>query len=257
MEYKNFQVSKTSRIATVTFDRPPVNAFSEASRFEIIEIFDRLSEDPDVSVVILTGKGKYLSGGADMKERSQVRADGGRYRHVNRMSISSVQAVMDCKKPVIGAMNGPAIGAGGGFMMACDILVASEDAYLWMPEIDRGMVGGAAALSRAFTPWRARWAFLTSSKISAQDLYRVDVVQEVVPKDQVLAAAMRIAEAIAAKPPLAVMAAKAVFAMAEALPYREAALYEASETIKLSATEDSREAQLAFVEKRKPVFRGR
>lgn len=256
MEYESFRVSKQGHIATVTLDRPPVNAVNEASRYEIIDIFDTLSEDSEVRVVILTGSGRYFCGGADIKERSRVR-DPKKYREVNRMSLASIQSVKDCRKPVIGAMNGPAIGAGGAIMLNCDILVASEDCYLWMPELDRGMVGGATTLSRAFSPWRARWALLTSSKIPAADLHRLDVVQEVVPKDQVMEAAMRIAEMIVTKAPLAMVAAKGVFAVAESLPFREAAQFEANKTIELATTEDSQEAQRAFVEKRSPVFRGR
>jgi enoyl-CoA hydratase len=198
MEHETFHLSKQGHIATVTLDRPPVNAVNEASRYELIDIFDTVSEDPDVRVVIFTGQGKYFCGGADIKERSRVR-DPKKYREVNRMSLASITSVKDCRKPVIGAVNGPAIGAGTALMLNCDILVASEDAYFWMPEIDRGMVGGATTLSRAFTPWRARWALLTSGKISAADLYRLDVVQEVVPKDQVMAAATRLAEVIVAK----------------------------------------------------------
>lgn len=256
MEYESFRVSVQGHIATVTLDRPPVNAVSEASRYELLDIFDSLSEEPEVRVVIFTGNGKYFCGGADIKERSRV-GDAKKYREVNRMSIASIQAVKDCRKPVIGAMNGPAIGAGAALMMNCDILVASDDAYLWMPEVDRGMVGGATTLSRAFTPWRARWALLTASKIPVEDLYRLDVVQEVVPKDQVMTAALRIAEMIVAKAPLTVIAAKGVFAAAESMPFRDAALFEANKTIELAMTEDSREAQRAFVEKREPVFRGR
>lgn len=255
MRYESFEVTIEGHRATVALNRPPVNAVNEASRYEIIDIFETLSEDPEVRAVILTGKGKYFCAGADIKERSQVN-NARKYRDVNRMSIASIQSVMDCKKPVIGAINGPAIGAGGALMMNCDMLVASEDAYLWMPELDRGMVGGAKALTRAFTPWRARWAFLTSSKISADELLRLDVVQQLVPKDEVLTAAQKLADLICEKPPLAVVAAKQVFAMAETLPAREAALFEANKTIELSMTKDSREAQRAFVEKRDPVFRG-
>jgi enoyl-CoA hydratase len=257
MRYEYFTVSTEGAIATVTFERPPVNAFNEASRFEIIDIFDRLSEDDTISVVIFTAKGKYFSGGADIKERVKVRPDQGQYRAVNRMSLASVQAVRECRKPVIGVLNGPAIGAGGAFITACDMIVAAEDAYLWMPEIDRGMVGGPALLARAFTPWRARWAFLTSSKIPASELHRLDVVQEVAPRDEIMDVALGWAKLIAEKPPLAVEAAKEMFNMAEVLPFREAASLEANTTVRLSRTEDSREAQMAFVEKRAPVFRRR
>src|SRR5690606_29030127 len=117
-------------------------------------------------------------------------------------------APADCEKPVIAAINGPAIGAGYALAAMSDILIASEDAWIQMPELDRGLLGGVQFLKQHFSRSRSRLLFFTGRKIDAAELHRIGVVDMLVPADQLMDEAMAIAREIAAKSPLAVRRAK-------------------------------------------------
>jgi enoyl-CoA hydratase len=257
MPFQNFRVEVSDFIATVTFDRPPVNAQNRETREEAIRVFDQLSDRDDVRVVILTGAGKVFSAGADVKERVGLAQEPGDYVSHNRVTREFFYAVADCTKPVIAAVNGPAIGAGFALMLACDIMLVSEAAYGVMPEVDVGLSGGQSFIMEHFTKSKARAMYFTGARITAQELHRLGVVEQVLPEAELLPAALAMARVIAAKSPIAVQAAKRGFNTVQAMPLREGYRYEQSITVALSHTEDAKEAQRAFVEKRKPVFKGR
>ncbi len=181
----------------------------------------------------------------------------GEYTRHNRITREFFYAVSDCKRPVIAAVNGPAIGAGFALMLACDIMLASDNAYFAMPEIDVGLAGGAGFLLQHFGRSKARSMYFTGRRVPAAELYRVDVIEACLPRDKLLDAAMDIARSIAAKSSVAVSAVKRAFNVAEQLPVRDAYRYEQTITVDLSKMEDVREAQRAFVEKRRPKFTGR
>lgn len=257
MTPEHLAVSIADGIATVTLNRPPVNAQSQGMRAEIIDVFDSLSDDPDVRVVILTGAGKSFSAGADVKERVGMTATHGTYRRNNRLAREFLYAVADCEKPVIAAINGPAIGAGFALALACDILIASDTAWFQMPEVDVGLAGGAAFIMEHFSKSRTRAMYFTARRYPASELYRLGVIEAVLPPDALMVEAMGYAAEIAAKSPLAIAAAKRAFGTVGEMPVRDAYRFEQSLTVALSRTEDAQEAQRAFVEKRKPVFKGR
>jgi enoyl-CoA hydratase len=257
MPFQNFRIEVSDFIATVTFDRPPVNAQNRETREEAIRVFDQLSDRDDVRVVILTGAGKVFSAGADVKERVGLAQEPGDYVSHNRVTREFFYAVADCTKPVIAAVNGPAIGAGFALMLACDIMLVSESAYGVMPEVDVGLSGGQSFIMEHFTKSKARAMYFTGARITPQELYRLGVVEQVLPDAELMPAALAMARVIAAKSPIAVQAAKRGFNTVQAMPMREGYRYEQSITVALSHTEDAKEAQRAFVEKRKPVFKGR
>jgi enoyl-CoA hydratase len=257
MKYELHRVEVNDGIATVTIERPPVNAQNRRSREELIHIFDTLGDRDDVRVIVLTASGKTFSAGADVKERVDMAAEPGEYTRHNRITREFFYAVSDCQKPVIAAVNGPAIGAGFVLMLACDIMLASENAYFVMPEIDVGLAGGARFLMQHFGRSKARTMYFTGRRVTAAELYRLGVIEACVPQDQLLPAAMDIARSIAAKSPVGVRAVKRAFNAVEEMPVRDAYRYEQTITVDLSKTEDAREAQRAFVEKRKPNFTGR
>jgi enoyl-CoA hydratase len=257
MTYECFKVDVTDYIATVVYDRPPVNAQNRRSRDELIQIFDECSDRDDVRVVVLTGAGRIFSAGADIKERvGLVKAPGDYIRH-NRVTREYFYAVADCTKPVIGAVNGAAIGAGFDLAMRCDILVASDQAYFQMSEVNVGLSGGMRFLTKHFSRSMARYIYFTGRKISATELYRLGIITACVPAAQLMDTAMDIAREIVSKSPLTVLRAKAGFIVVEEMPERDAYRYEQTITVDLAKTEDTREAQRAFIEKRKPVFKGR
>lgn len=236
-------------VARVVFDRPPVNAQNRRSRQELIRLMDLLSERDDITVVILTGAGEIFSAGADIKERIGMQ-DASDYRHHNRITRDFFYAVTDCAKPVIGAINGAAIGAGFALAAGCDILLASEQAYVQMPEIDRGLMGGAKFLERHLPRSVARLLFLTGRRLGARDLWRHGAVVDVVAPDELQEAALTIAREVAGKHPEAVRTAKATFNVAEELSYRDGYRFEQSVTERLASSDYARESQAAFLEKR-------
>jgi enoyl-CoA hydratase len=257
MPYKTLILEVADRIATVTLNRPPVNAQNAELRAEITELFDVLSDREDVAVIVLTGSGKVFSAGADIRERPNLADTAGAYGRHNRLVRESYYAVLECSKPIIAAINGPAMGAGFGLVMGSDIWVASEDAYVSMPEINVGLAGGVTFLQKYFSRSRARRMFYTGMKVTAQEMYRLGLVEACVPANELMPYCMEIAREIASKSPIALRLAKEAARMTEVMPMREAYRYEQGNTVALSKTEDSREAQRAFLEKRAPVYVGR
>lgn len=251
-----FTVTTEDHVATVTFDRPPVNAQNRQTREELIAIFDALSDTPEVRCVILTGANGIFSAGADIKERRGLVAKPGDYISHNRVTRESFYALTDCAKPVIAAINGPAIGAGYAFAACCDILLASTEAYVQMPEVNFGLAGGARFLEMHFPRSLARSMYFTADKVPAEELYRLGIVQAVLPPDELMPHARALAARIAEKSPLAVQKAKAAFNTTDEMPVRDGYRYEQTVTVELSHSPDTREAQAAFVEKRKPNFTG-
>jgi enoyl-CoA hydratase len=246
----------SDHVALVTLARPPVNALDRAMRDAIIEAFDAISEREDVRVAVLTGQGRAFCAGADLKDRPDNSRTGAFSGH-NRVTRETGNAIRECAKPVIAAVNGAALGAGLGLMAACDIFLASENAVFGMPEIDVGLAGGGAMLNTLFGRSTMRLMMFTGERLSAAELYRRGIIEACTPPEELLPAAMAIAARIAAKSPLAINYAKTSANMVELMPQRDAYRFEQNFTVALSRTEDAKEARMAFVEKRPPVFKGR
>ena len=257
MDLETVKLSISDSIATVVMDRPPVNAQNARMRAELTWVFDTISDRDDVRVAILTGTGNMFSAGADIKERPAVVKEPGDYLRHNRVTRECFYSIKECAKPVIAAVNGPAMGAGYALMVFCDIMLASDNAFVSMPEIDVGLSGGARMLLELFPKSTARRMFFTGCRVSAAELYRLGVIEACVPRDQLMDEALKIAREIAAKSPLAMRYAKDDINTIEELSLRDAYRYEQNITIALSKTEDAREAQRAFIERRPPVFKGR
>ncbi|NGM19728.1 enoyl-CoA hydratase/isomerase family protein [Roseomonas stagni] len=246
----------TDHVALVTLNRPPVNALNRALRDAIIETFDAISERDDIRVAVLTGAGRAFCAGADLKDRPDPTRTGAYHAH-NRVTRETGNAIRECAKPVIAAVNGAALGAGLGLMAACDIYFVAEDAVFGMPEIDVGLAGGGAMLRTIFGRSTMRRLMLTGDRLTGAELYRRGIVEAALPLPELLPEAMRMATRIAGKSPLAVNYAKTSANMVDLMPQRDAYRFEQNFTVALSRTEDAKEARMAFVEKRKPNFKGR
>ena len=257
MKLETVRLDVAGFIATVTMDRPPVNAQNQKAREELIRVFDAISDREDVRVAILTAAGKVFSAGADVKERVGLVQEPGDYIRNNRLVREYFYAVSDCAKPVICAVNGPAFGAGFALMLACDIMLAAEDAYFVIPELDVGLAGGARFLMDHFAKSMARYIYFTGRRIPAAELHRLGVITTCVPREQLMDEARQIAREIAAKSAVAVREVKRAFNVIEEMPARDGYRFEQTVTVALSHTEDAKEAQRAFIEKRKPVFKGK
>jgi enoyl-CoA hydratase len=250
------KVTVQDHVATVMMDRPPVNAQSDQLRHELIAAFDGFTDRDDVRVAILTGFGKMFSAGADMKSRP-TGDTAGEYWAFNRLVREMFNSISECAKPVIAAVNGPALGAGFALAAACDIILASDNAVFGMPEIDIGLMGGAAMLQQLFGRSRARRMFYTGWRVPADEMYRTGVIECSVPLEQLMPEAMRLAAEIASKSPLAMRYAKQSMNTTMHMPPRDGYRFEQNLTVALSKSEDAAEARAAFFEKRQPNFKGR
>ncbi len=244
-------------IAVVTMDAPPVNAVNAEFMREMISTFDRFNDLDDVRVVVLTGAGKAFCAGADIKARAgKVFEAGERWEH-NRLAREIGYAIVECKKPVIAAVNGVALGAGLGIAACCDILLCSENAVFGLPEVDVGLMGGGRHAQRICGHSLTRRMMISGDRISGAEFYRRGIVEACVAPDQLMPTAMDMARRIAAKSPLASRTAKQSAATIENMTLRDGYRFEQNMTAELSKSEDSREAMRAFAEKRAPVFQGR
>ena len=244
-------------IAVVTIDNPPVNAQPPELMAQIMEIFDSFSDRDEVRVAILTGTGRMFSAGADLKNRPGPDAPPGTMWGRMRMAREAMYAIMECRKPVIAAINGPAIGAGFGLAAVCDILVASDNAYMSLPEIDVGLMGGVRHAMRLFPHSLMGRMILTGYRVSGEELFQHSVTLACPTFEDLMPYCMDLAAQIASKSPLAISLAKDALVTVGNLSLRDGYRYEQSNTVRLSKTEDAFEARTAVLEKRPPVFKGR
>lgn len=246
-------------IATVTFDRPPVNAIDRPTMGQLAEMFDSLRDRRDVRVAIFTATGRRaFIAGVDLKTfdgppseadevppPSQVLDPGQRAR-------AAMRAIKHCAVPVIAAVNGPAIGAGLALAACCDIILAAEGATFGTTEINVGLLGASSHLTRLVGPYKAREMFFTGELVPAQELHRLGAVREVVPHDQLIDTARALARTLAAKSPLALRLAKESMNRVDGLPLEDAYRIEQDYTERLLRMDDATEARRAFFEKREP-----
>lgn len=244
-------------IAVVTMNNPPVNAVNAEFMREMIGAFDRFNDLDEVRVVVLTGAGKAFCAGADIKARAgKVFEPGERWEH-NRLARELGYSIMECKKPVIAAVNGAALGAGMGIAASCDILLCADTAVFGLPEVDVGLMGGGRHTQRIAGHSLTRRMMITGDRISGAEFYRRGIVEACVPLDELMPTAMDMARRIAAKSPLASRTAKHAASTIEFMTLRDGYRFEQNMTAELSKSEDAREAMRAFAEKRAPVFLGR
>ncbi len=257
METQTVRCEIENHIALVTMDNPPVNAQDQQFHEDMMLVFDTISDLDDVRVAVLTGAGKVFSAGANIKNKAgEERGPGDAWQH-NRRARECFHSIMECRKPVIAAINGPALGAGLAVAASCDILVASDNGSLGLPEIDVGLMGGGRHAMRLFPHSLIRRVMLTGYRVPGPELYRLGIVEACVPPDELMPAAMELARTIAAKSPVASRIAKHALNTIEEMSLRDGYRFEQNMTYELSSYEDSKEAMLAFAEKRPPVFKGR
>jgi enoyl-CoA hydratase len=251
--YETIRLNVRDYVATVTIMRPPVNAQNNRFRDEIAEVIDDLGDRADVRAIILTGDGKVFSAGADLSERPTH--DPGEYSRHNRRVRKSFDCLIECAKPIIAAVNGGAIGAGCVTALCCDVILVSTNAFFQMTEVKVGLAGGVSHVRRHFGESDARLLIYTGRRISADELFRMNVASFCVEPDELMPKAMEIAAEIAGASPSAVMAAKTSFNVTEGMPLCDAYRFEQSQTKALSTSDDTAEAMAAFREKRKPMFK--
>ena len=238
-------------IAHLILNKPPVNAFNSAEWAGIAAEIKSLGEQDAVRVIVISAEGKGFCAGVDIKE---LGAEPAKIVPVNKGNYDTFEAIHRNPKPVILAIHGFVLGGGIGMAGAADIIVASECATFGVPEVDRGAMGGGAHLQRLFPVQKVRHMYFTGEFIDADEAWRLGAVEKVVPRDELVPAAMAIARTIAAKSPKMISLAKEGLNAIEDGNLEEKYRREQGLTLEAYMHEDSQEARNAFNEKRDADF---
>jgi len=244
-------------VALVRLNRPEAkNALNLAVRQQLADIFRELSADATVRCVVLTGGSDCFAAGADIKDMADKGAIDMMLRNIHLLW----QAIAVCPKPVIAAVNGYAWGGGCELAMHADIIIAGENASFCQPEIKVGIMpgaGGTQRLTRAIGKFQAMKMILTGKPVAGREAFAMGLCSEVLPDEEVQGAALKMAGQIAAMPPIAVAQIKEVVLAGQDISLDAAIMLERKAFQLLFDTEDQKEGMHAFIEKRKPVYKGR
>jgi enoyl-CoA hydratase len=245
-------------VVLVTLDRPEVlNALDYRTLGELADALEKLDRDESVRCVVITGAGdRAFAAGADIKEMADatpvtltVANNFARWERLRRIRV-----------PLIAAVRGFALGGGCELAMACDMVVAADDAQFGQPEIKIGIMpgaGGTQRLTRALGKAKAMELILTGHNLSAREALERGLVSQVVAREETLPAALALAAEVASMPPLAVRAAKEAVNRAYELSLEAGLEFERRNFFMLFASDDQKEGMAAFIEKRKPTWKGR
>lgn len=260
MPYESLLFDVRDRVATITVNRPDkLNALNDATIRELDRAIDEAVSRPDVAGVILTGSGnKAFVAGADIAELAEQGPVDGRQRALEGQRVFS--KLERSPKPVIGAVNGYALGGGCELALACHIRIASESARFGLPEVKLGICpgyGGTQRLPRLVGKGRALQLILSAEMIDAAEAYRIGLVNKVVPAAELLGAAEAMLRQMIAQGPIAVMLAIDAVNRGTETTLDDGLQIEASHFGLLASTEDMREGMRAFLEKRQAAFQGR
>jgi enoyl-CoA hydratase len=255
---KTVLVERQGAVAIVRLNRPSaLNALSAQLITELGEAFDDIEFDPAIGAIILTGNERAFAAGADIKEmqaKTYIEA------YTEDFITRGWERVAQCRKPVIAAVAGFALGGGCEVAMMCDIIIAADTAKFGQPEINLGVIpgaGGTQRLSRFVGKAKAMDLCLTGRMMDAQEAERAGLVSRIVPADKLLEEAIAVATRIASLSQPAVMMAKEAINRAFETTLAEGVRFERRLFHSTFATEDQKEGMAAFIEKRKPAFRNR
>lgn len=232
-------------IAEIIMDQPPVNALDTNGWATLPVLINRASADDNIRCVLIRAEGRGFCGGVDIKE---MQAHPERIVELNRSNYLTFKAIRDCAVPVVGALHGFVIGGGVNMAGACDALIAAEGAYISLPEIDRGAMGGAAAMTRMLPVQKMRANFFTGGRVPVEDLWRHGSVEKVVPLETLKTEAFAFCEVIAAKSRAALVIAKQALNLIEPVNPVERYRIEQGFTLEMYMHEDSQKARDAFVQ---------
>ena len=238
-------------VAHLVLNKPPVNAFNSVEWAGIAHEIRSLGEQAAVRVIVVSAEGRGFCAGVDIKE---LGAEPAKIVPVNKGNFDTFEAIHRNPKPVIMAIHGFVLGGGIGMAGAADILVASECATFGVPEVDRGAMGGGAHLQRLFPVQKVRHMYFTGSFIDAGEAWRLGAVEKVVPREDLVATAMSIAQNIASKSPQMISLAKEALNAIEDGNLEEKYRREQGLTLEAYMHQDSQEARDAFNEKRGTDF---
>ncbi len=258
MDYETLVVAKEGPLGVIALNRPEaLNALNTKMVTELIDALTTFERDDSVRCLVLAGSEKAFSAGADIQEMAEISA-------VQMAMTGHFFPLWDkvgkYPKPIVGALSGFVLGGGLELAMSCDVLVASETTQFGQPEIDIGVMpggGGTQRLSRAVGKYKAMEMVLTGKRIGAEEARMLGLVSRVVPKEAYLSEAKKVANEIASKSPVAVRLAKMAVNKAFEMGLSQGIDFERELFYLLFASEDKEEGMRAFLEKRKPQFKGK
>ena len=257
MDFQNILVAREGPVGIVTLNRPQqLNALSYDLVKELSLAMEAFDLDQEIKAIVLTGGEKVFAAGADIKE--MVDATPFDERIHGRMSYRD--KINRISKPVIAAVSGYALGGGCELAMSCDLIIASETARFGQPEVNIGTIpgsGGTQRLTRTVGKYRSMEMVLTGEFLSASDAERFGLVNKIVPVELLLEEAKSIAKKIATKSPVSIRLAKEAILKSFNTPLDEGLEFERKCFYLLFASEDGKEGMKAFIEKRKPQFKGK
>lgn len=242
---------KKDRIACITLNRPEAfNAYDNVMLRELEKVWYDFRDDPEVWVAILTGAGRHFCVGHDLESLHEVTEPEPPSIHYGSIEIY---------KPIIAAVNGNAMGGGCSMALGCDLRVAADNARFGYPQTQVGhmSLGGHQRLPRMTFPGIALEMMLTGDAIDAREAFRLGLVNRVVPLQDLMSEATRLAQRIAQNGPLAVRATKEAFIRGQAMPLQQGIRMAALLYGRIATTEDAQEGLKAFKQKRKPVWKGK
>ncbi len=255
--YETLLLDRDEAVAIVRLNRPDaLNALSDRLMDEMTACLDALEADPSVRAIVITGSDKVFAAGADIKEMGpKTYAEAFTQDFLTR----NWERVTRCRKPVIAAVAGHCLGGGCELAMMCDFIIAGDNAQFGQPEINLGItpgVGGTQRLTRFVGKSKAMEMVLTGRRIDAVEAERCGLVSRVVPVAELMGEAIKAGKKIASLSPLSVMMAKEMVNVAYETTLAEGVRYERRQFQSLFAFDDQKEGMTAFVEKRKPTFKG-
>jgi len=263
MGYELIKVEKKDHLIVVTINRPEVmNSISPPSSEELSKVFNEFNEDPDAWVCIVTGAGdRAFSAGNDLKYQAQHGAEAvAKATEAIKGGFAGITSRFDCFKPLIAAVNGLALGGGFEIALACDIIIAAENAQFGLPEPRVGLIAGAGGLHRLprQIPYHlAMGMILTSKRLTAQGALQYGLVNEVVPLEDLIPTAEKWAAEIMKGAPLSIRASKESAVKGLGIPLEEALPKVFPGMVAMHKSEDLIEGPRAFAEKRPPRWKGR
>ncbi|MDO7267662.1 MAG: enoyl-CoA hydratase [Shouchella clausii] len=254
---ENITWKVTDGIAEIGLKRPPANALARSVIEELSEVFENVYNDDAIKVAIIYGEGRFFAAGADIKEFTEV-GDSEEFAQLGKKGQDTFNKIEAAPKPVIAAIHGAALGGGLELAMACHIRLAAPETKLGLPELNLGLIpgfGGTQRLPRLVGQPKALEMMLTSAPITAEEALNVGLVNKVCDEDHLLEEARAMARTIAAKSPLTVKRVLELTKMSEGA-LKEGLDKEIAYFSEVYQKEDRIEGVNAFIEKRKPVFRG-
>ena len=256
MHYELIFTEPRGRVGLITLNRPQaMNALNNQLMRELMNALEAFDRDDAIGAMVITGNEKAFAAGADIREM----ADQSIEQMMDRDHVAVFGRIRTIRKPVIAAVSGWALGGGCEVALSCDMIVASESAKFGQPEINIGVIpgaGGTQRLTRAVGKVIAMEMILNDRRLTAQEAYQLGMVNRVVPVEAYLEEALKLAEEIAARAPVAVRAAKKMINQTFEQTLSDGLAAEKQEFYNLFATADQKEGMQAFIEKRKPEWKG-